>query len=595
MKHSGSGRGTSRFPMIPGTHFESVQHDTTQSLPANQPDSAVAGFPSLEHAIRLIPTEKKSAYVQAKEQNPEIVDREAHPLVFLRKSNYNIPVAAERLCAYWQCRKQVFGQRYTMQMSQTGDGILRRIEVNVLRSGYCVVMPRQEGAPPCLFYDGSRLGKSSREARIRTMFYIYSVLSEEEVLQRVGFTVLAIIQPKANVQAILLDDLAIHLTDALPIKLDSIHFVCYPPSYETVKYFQDHRQELLLPSTMSPKTFVHLEPSTDGLLEKLKAFGFLDYTLPEKIGGRYVYSHHSDWCEERARLEWGLPTRRGILAEREETQPVLTEGAKVDRKRRMNVLHSRRKRERQKIEVDSLQQQCRDFQTKNLDLIRKNVRLEELIEEASNIVSQLTEEKKVASNSADSLSMNQRLYINGGGQSSRYATSGELNQSSPVLPQTQAEGFREAGVAIPSSHSYSVNQDTGGFSGSVQPLHSGTQLTAEQLQYLLLLKQQQTHPPDPSQSFITSTDFVNGLLQHVMNQPVLHAMNRDASNHRFPASWFSPTIGSNPTLHQFPRQVALTNNQSNSETDLIRALSHADHQLIQSLIAHLILSQQGQG
>lgn len=59
---------------------------------------------------------------------------------------------------------------------------------------------------------------------------------------------------------------------------------------------------------------------------------------------------------------------------------------RVRRKREMNVIHSRRKRERQKIEVEVLRARSSEFSAKNMRTYRENKRLEKLQKEAEELV-----------------------------------------------------------------------------------------------------------------------------------------------------------------------------------------------------------------
>jgi len=59
-----------------------------------------------------------------------------------------------------------------------------------------------------------------------------------------------------------------------------------------------------------------------------------------------------------------------------------------ERRRQMNTIHSRRKRERQKIEVEVLREQCAQYSAQNLSLFHSNRRLEELLEKAKHAIEQ---------------------------------------------------------------------------------------------------------------------------------------------------------------------------------------------------------------
>ena len=53
----------------------------------------------------------------------------------------------------------------------------------------------------------------------------------------------------------------------------------------------------------------------------------------------------------------------------------------MERKRRMNVIHSKRKRDRVRIEVDILREQCIELKDKQASLRRENKLLEDLYED----------------------------------------------------------------------------------------------------------------------------------------------------------------------------------------------------------------------
>ena len=56
------------------------------------------------------------------------------------------------------------------------------------------------------------------------------------------------------------------------------------------------------------------------------------------------------------------------------------EQERIRRRRALNTIHSRRKRERQKIEVEVLREQCAEFSAQNLKLFHENKRLKRLLE-----------------------------------------------------------------------------------------------------------------------------------------------------------------------------------------------------------------------
>jgi hypothetical protein len=59
-----------------------------------------------------------------------------------------------------------------------------------------------------------------------------------------------------------------------------------------------------------------------------------------------------------------------------------------ERKRRMNVIHSKRKRVREKIKVEGMNEQCLGLAEENTALVREGRRLESLLRHAEAIVAE---------------------------------------------------------------------------------------------------------------------------------------------------------------------------------------------------------------
>ena len=89
------------------------------------------------------------------EFRPEVVEKETSMKHILRADN-NVPMAAAlRLCRYWKARKQLFEDRWLLPLDQTGFGALSHDDVQALRSGIFVCVPRPCGGVAIL-YDKAR-------------------------------------------------------------------------------------------------------------------------------------------------------------------------------------------------------------------------------------------------------------------------------------------------------------------------------------------------------------------------------------------------------------------------------------------------------
>ena len=82
------------------------------------------------------------------------------------------------------------------------------------------------------------------------------------------------------------------------------------------------------------------------------------------------------WQELRARLELQIPTAlsgRHVNAEPFEYPAIrpytlLPESEKAERNRRMNLIHSRRKRDRERIEIEVLREHCAELREEQATL-----------------------------------------------------------------------------------------------------------------------------------------------------------------------------------------------------------------------------------
>mmetsp|Transcript_9483 Transcript_9483/g.21407 ORF Transcript_9483/g.21407 Transcript_9483/m.21407 type:complete len:221 (+) Transcript_9483:583-1245(+) len=86
-----------------------VLHQTPTEDTSQLPHLRNQARKHLEKAIGSLPLSSKSAYLQALEACPALVQFESDPLAFLRWRKYDIWAAALRLCLYWKERLDIFG------------------------------------------------------------------------------------------------------------------------------------------------------------------------------------------------------------------------------------------------------------------------------------------------------------------------------------------------------------------------------------------------------------------------------------------------------------------------------------------------------
>jgi len=179
------------------------------------------------------------------------------------------------------------------------------------------------------------------------------------------------------------------ILQVLPLRMSAAHVVINAGSTVTPDVAIHNRAVSFAKTAFGQlsedRLFVHQGPRA-GVCVKLHAHGFSKEGLPKSIGGRWGFERFMQWIELRTRYEWDLPpgaSHKGvdkIFDFSHIKQPSqLEEDERVERARRMNVLHSRRKRERERIEIEVLREQCSDLRAKNAEATATNSKLERLL------------------------------------------------------------------------------------------------------------------------------------------------------------------------------------------------------------------------
>lgn len=372
----------------------------TSSKDGKQGGASALGVPtlSLENAMQQIPDIDKQAFLEAAGKAPHLIEKESPPARFLAFSFGDGMAAARMLANYWKVRKEIFNERALLPMDQTGDGALDRRDVGALQSAYLIQAPNDAEGCSVLCCDGSRLQKSSRTSRFRCTFYYWSVISENCLSQTSGYCLLySVTEPsfdRANKECLE------QVLKAIPVKLKRIHIVGIP-SKEVggVDSYIDgpvkETREMLL-SVFENKCVVNVENSRHSLLTSLERCGFARSGLPRSLGGLWGLEEFVQWQELRVRHEWELTIGAGsretaeqysIPANRSPAADT-TEEEKTERKRRMNVIHSRRKRERERIEVEVLNDRVEEERELGERLREEGERLQALVNQAHQTVAE---------------------------------------------------------------------------------------------------------------------------------------------------------------------------------------------------------------
>ncbi|KAL7572403.1 hypothetical protein ACA910_006583 [Epithemia clementina (nom. ined.)] len=394
----------------------------------------------MDEAIRLLPLETKEAYLEALTKVPYLMEEESNPLHFLRRCDYNLWQASERLCLYWKERKALFGpDRAFLPLTLTGDGALNKDDVLSLQAGFPVILPgTTDNGQQVAYCDRRQFIPSLNAAnRLRGIFYLIRVLAEDERAQVDGVLVfILLVTPRVqevdyafvrkafdlavNVMPV---KVKIHLINSLPKNLVSSTSPILPgnnsgengnASQKTSKIHDIISKYVanILPVTglgVAQDIQVHFERQPGELLALLESpqFGLKRSSIPHGLGGTWNFVEFISWCRKQAlqerekyksALQAAAKNRRKQQQKRdlEDEEPVdlVTSDPQSNaaatknyhNKRATNVIHSRRKRERKRQELINLRREHEQLEQEHAVLKGEHARLQQLLEQAQQLV-----------------------------------------------------------------------------------------------------------------------------------------------------------------------------------------------------------------
>lgn len=301
----------------------------------------------LEEAIQALPSEDKRELLEAREIIPDLAEKEA-PMSAFWHFEGDADKAARRLALYWKTRKQVYGERAFLPLTSSGEGALNRDEVLCFTSGYIVLLPYDTAGRSVLCCDPSRSTDRKHETRLRLAFYVLSILAENPKSITDGCQCLVVMRSKSD-DTVSAD--CVNLLNALPVKCHALHLVSRPQELNQCQFLGSSVPFFtkLIGPELRDKILVHAAKSSEAILSKLSEHELSKDCIPECLGGAWSYDQFLHWVELRTRFEWELPPvgPRGIHVPHVPEYQVparaeLNEEEKTERKRRLNVLNSRR-------------------------------------------------------------------------------------------------------------------------------------------------------------------------------------------------------------------------------------------------------------
>jgi len=368
----------------------------------------------VEEAIQALPPASSHAYRQAKAATPELVAKETDPIMFVRRCDGDIRAAASRLCLYWKERLALFGDRAFRPLDLSGHGALTQNEILSVQAGFPAILPDARNGQKVLLCDRRKAisATSTPEGRWRCAFYAQNILAQSDTrTQTEGILVLVVlITPRfPPLDQVMSNRLMENAAKIFPTKAH-VHFLTLPPIPKAGKTLlvQDITKKTMA-AAAATKGFasihLHVERESAGLVHKLtKDVGLLKSGIPLGFGGSWKLEEFFKWCKDREATDLREYERKSLATGAEvkpDHKPAsqkntnLTEEEKLQKRRLADVMHSRRKRERKKKQVEILEKEHNEAKSEHEALQAENARLEALLNQAKALVGQPTPPQSV--------------------------------------------------------------------------------------------------------------------------------------------------------------------------------------------------------
>ena len=385
---------TNDLEMDDVSKLDSIDDDSEMSHESPTEGNGEFDLNSIKTYMAKLEASENAAFFEVLKTAPDLIMKESSPRRFLVLERNRRTRAVQRLARYWTERKKLFGNRAFLPLDQTGEGALSKEDIAVLNSGFLSVLRNDEQNIPVGIFDGSRAVPQQLQIALRIMFYVGTVLCEYDATDsmKCRFVIVA--------SVLSLDcglDKIFGIIDSwLPITIHDMFIVPAPSERGKSSFYDSVAPQIirLLGPALGSKTVVIKGDSPAKRGKEMEKYGFALKALPVVAGGEWNFAQFFQWQETRIRIEWSLPLstvqKASVPKGKSYNVPNLSElpePEQVERKRRLNLLHSRRKREKERAQIEALQEQVADLEDTNRKVDEENTRLEEAIRQASQYMS----------------------------------------------------------------------------------------------------------------------------------------------------------------------------------------------------------------
>ena len=366
----------------------------------------------------MIPLKQKQSYLEATQKSQQVVRTKTNPWQFVCLCDYDNWSMAHHLGVYWKEQKEIFGnERAFLPLTLAGKGALTKDGILTFEVGFPAILPDAKSGQQVVFGDGRQcVSTSNATSKLRYVFYLAKKLAEDERAQTEGvLAVVLLLMPRVqDFDHGFVKRLWALVGKGFPVKLQA-HCLCNLPKvsgkhYLVQEVISTHVRYIMELGLRFGDAHIHFEREDGEVLEELLDMGLTREGLPTSmIGGSWTFFSAGAWCSARA-FEDREQERRGLLLKRRTSSPIkdtrtAAAAAPLDasserprkageeeilKRRAINVIHSRQKRERRRGEFDTLQQEHNQLTNNNMVLKAEQARLQGLLDAARLVVSSLS-------------------------------------------------------------------------------------------------------------------------------------------------------------------------------------------------------------
>jgi hypothetical protein len=303
---------------------------------------------------------------------------------YLKFLDFDPVAAARRIVDYWSIRAQLFGPRAFLPLQLSGEGALSKEDLEVLKTGSFVLLPRTAKNTPVLLYDPARLttvAVTDTAKRLRCLFYFLSTVSETDAAL-VSLSVYNIRTRMATFDPVFLSKSVSYfgVRQVIPVRIVEAHMIMIATGLGSVIPLTVREMERLDQSNPC-KVVVYDQKPMEEIQAEMKTHGFTLEGLPRvPFGGLHCFGEFRRWIEDRIRKEGQVYY--------DSNPPPLEDPVEVAarRKRQIEAASARRKRARKKIQTSVLRSEVDRLTRQRDELCRKEAELQKKIEEARLVV-----------------------------------------------------------------------------------------------------------------------------------------------------------------------------------------------------------------